>query len=393
MKNNDIIHEIDVERLYQHVLAIEGVRHPIDDQEMLDATADYIKYELDDYGLKTKEHVFQVEGYEGSFRNIEGYLGDDSGPELLVTSHYDTVSISPGANDNASGVAGMLEIARVIAESGYKKNIRFISFTLEENHPRRELEIRELMVKSGLVDDELRFLSYQTLKWLNVIDCYREEALQKGKTTKESWLYAEKLVSENLTKKEKKYITSLVEHYSDISRTNWIGKSICVGSTNWVNDNLDRKRGILGVLNLEEIGYKTEKIFSQTYPSGINPFEHQSYKVNIDERIGDFVGIFSDKNSANLAQVFCNQCRDVIDLPYHKLAVKYNFNEIALKVIDLLRSDHAPFWRENIPAISITDTFEFRYPFYHTSADSVDMLDFDFMKKICQATLLTITSL
>ena len=65
-----MIADIDIERLYHHILAIEGVRHPIDDLEMLNATADYIKYELDDYGLNVKEHVFQVEGVDCNFRNI-----------------------------------------------------------------------------------------------------------------------------------------------------------------------------------------------------------------------------------------------------------------------------------------------------------------------------------
>jgi hypothetical protein len=148
------------------------------------------------------------------------------------------------------------------------------------------------------------------------------------------------------------------------------------------------------VLNLEEIGYRTERKFSQTYPTGIDPFHHQSYKVNVEGREGDFVGIFGDKNSMDLAQTFCDQCRKKnIDLPYHNLSVPLSYYEIAQEIIDLLRSDQSPFWRANIPALAITDTFEFRYPYYHTSADAIDYLDFDFMKKITQATLSTILSL
>ncbi len=58
--------------------------------------------------------------------------------------------------------------------------------------------------------------------------------------------------------------------------------------------------------------------------------------------------------------------------------------------MDTLRSDHAPFWRENIPALMITDTANFRYPYYHTKADTIDKLDFDFIKKITQVTIATI---
>lgn len=386
-----LIQSIDEENLYRHVLNIEGIRHPIDDIEFLNETADYIISEFEDYGLNTKEHIFQIEGVKHPFRNIEGFFGDGSEPELLITSHYDTVSISPGANDNASGVAGMLEIARVLAETAADKNIRFISFTLEEAHPKRELELRKLMIDSGLVDDELRFNFYHTIKWLNIINSLREEALVQGKTVKECWLHAKDFVKCNLTKLELSYIDAIIKLNSEITRTNWIGESICVGSSAWVKDHKNKKEKILGVLNLEEIGYVSEKKFSQTYPAGINPFEYSSYKVNIDDKIGDFVCTFSDKHSTKLAKSFCEQCRsDLINLPFHSLDIQLTFEEIARKAIDLLRSDHAPFWRENIPAISITDTFEFRYPFYHTSADTSDCLDFDFMKKVCQATIATI---
>jgi hypothetical protein len=389
-----IIQSIDEENLYRHVLNLEGIRHPIDDLEFLNIAADYILSEFDNYGLNTKEHVFQLEGIDIPFRNIEGSIGDGSEPELLITSHYDTVSISPGANDNASGVAGMLEIARVLADANYDKNIRFISFTLEEAHPKREFKIRKSMVDSGLVDDELRFNSYHTIKWLNIIDSLREEALAQGKTVKECWLFAKESVKTNLTKQEMNYIDSLIKLNSNLTRTNWIGESICVGSTMWLNDNLSKTKKIFGVLNLEEIGFISDKKLSQTYPVGIDPFEHPSYNVNIDDKIGDFVCIFSDKNSRDLATAFCEQCKnELINLPFHSLEVKLSFEEISRKIIDLLRSDHAPFWRVNIPAITITDTFEFRYPFYHTNADTIDYLDFDFMKKICQATLATINHL
>jgi Zn-dependent M28 family amino/carboxypeptidase len=60
---------------------------------------------------------------------------------------------------------------------------------------------------------------------------------------------------------------------------------------------------------------------------------------------------------------------------------------------DLLRSDHAPFWRQGIPGVFLTDTAEFRYPYYHTPADLIDKVDFDFLAKMCKAIVATITSL
>ena len=60
---------------------------------------------------------------------------------------------------------------------------------------------------------------------------------------------------------------------------------------------------------------------------------------------------------------------------------------------DLLRSDHAPFWRQGIPALFITDTADFRYAYYHTPADTIDKLDFSLMTKICKATIATALNL
>ena len=51
---------------------------------------------------------------------------------LLIGAHYDTVRGSPGADDNASGVAGLLELSRVFAELEPERTVRFVAFTNEE---------------------------------------------------------------------------------------------------------------------------------------------------------------------------------------------------------------------------------------------------------------------
>jgi hypothetical protein len=392
LPNEDLISQIDIENLYQHIVSIEGVRHPLDNPEFLDNTAEYIIEQFDEYGLEIKEHLFHLPGLKEPFRNIEASFGT-KGKELLITAHYDTVSFSPGANDNGSGIAGMLEIARVAAENDFNGNLRFIAFTLEEEHPINEINIRNALWDSGLVDDDYQFLTYHTLQVLEEFDQLREKAVQAGSSLRDSWLFARKRTKEKLTKKELRYLDSLIDLYYYVTRENWIGRSICVGSSLWVSDRC-KKEEILGAINLEEIGYVTNRKHSQRYPLGINPQECDSYKVNIDDLIGNFVGILADKNSTHLAQNFFNACQNKeIKIPCHNLQVNMDFSEMAEKAIDLLRSDHAPFWREQIPAISVTDTFEFRYPFYHTSADTIEKLDFQFMKQVCQATILTIEQL
>lgn len=91
-----------------------------------------------------------------------------------------------------------------------------------------------------------------------------------------------------------------------------------------------------------------------------------------------------------LSKTFCNQCRrESVDLPSACLQENFSFVQAAHVIHDILRSDHAPFWRAGIPAIFLTDTANFRYPFYHSPGDTIDKLDFDFMTKIAKGIIAT----
>lgn len=58
---------------------------------------------------------------------------DDGSPLTIVAAHYDTVPNCPGADDNASGLAVMLEIARVLSSSPARRSVGFIAFNGEED--------------------------------------------------------------------------------------------------------------------------------------------------------------------------------------------------------------------------------------------------------------------
>ena len=78
MKN--ILQKVDVERLFNHIKSIEGVRHHLANPQQLNEAADYILNEFQTYGLETNEQVFKVEGTDMDFRNVEAYIGDPSKP-------------------------------------------------------------------------------------------------------------------------------------------------------------------------------------------------------------------------------------------------------------------------------------------------------------------------
>jgi Zn-dependent M28 family amino/carboxypeptidase len=109
------------------------VRHPEDAPEALEHAADYITESLRSLDYDVADHIFPDNG--SLFRNI---IATRSGSHLphervVVLAHYDTVAGSPGADDNASGVGVLLEIARVLARFRFERTVHFISVNLEEN--------------------------------------------------------------------------------------------------------------------------------------------------------------------------------------------------------------------------------------------------------------------
>jgi Zn-dependent M28 family amino/carboxypeptidase len=96
----------------------------------LNETADYIQQQFESFGYIPTNRVFGDE----NFRNVEVDLyGREKRDEIIIIgAHYDTRWLTPGADDNASGVAGLLEIARSLASKRFTRTIRFIAFANEE---------------------------------------------------------------------------------------------------------------------------------------------------------------------------------------------------------------------------------------------------------------------
>ena len=108
-----------------------GVRTYRDDGPMA-RTAAYISSELSSFGCEVTKQSFTYEGH--TLQNIVGELKgrDPAGPVLVIGAHYDTVRTTPGADDNASGIAGMLGIARLLAGRQPDLTVRFVAFAFEE---------------------------------------------------------------------------------------------------------------------------------------------------------------------------------------------------------------------------------------------------------------------
>lgn len=118
-------------RHLSHTIGERHFRRP----EALSAAARYIEDQLSTVGVSVLTHEFIVNNQ--SFVNLEVIVprADDSRSEpgcIVVGAHYDTVPGTPGADDNASGVAALLELAQQLGQERLERTLRFVFFPNEE---------------------------------------------------------------------------------------------------------------------------------------------------------------------------------------------------------------------------------------------------------------------
>jgi hypothetical protein len=131
-----LLDAISKARIEEHIANLQGVRHPEAAPEALEGAAAYIETCLRKFGYDSTQHTFFDNG--GEYRNLLATLRGNTEPErrLMIVAHYDSVAGSPGADDNASGVAVLLELARVFQKHPLKRSLQFAAVSLEENeHP------------------------------------------------------------------------------------------------------------------------------------------------------------------------------------------------------------------------------------------------------------------
>jgi Zn-dependent M28 family amino/carboxypeptidase len=193
----------------------------------------------------------------------------------VLGAHYDTVGGSPGANDNGTGVAALLELARRFAGRPQARTIRFVAF----------------------VNEEPPF--FQTP--------------QMG---------------------------SLV--YADAARA--------------------RGDRIVGMLSLETMGYYSDEPGSQQYPvpemAGMYP------------DVGNFIGFVSNLESSTLLSAARRAFAERTSFPLQTAAMPGELPGAGW-------SDHWSFWHAGYPALMVTDTAPWRYPWYHSAGDTPDKIDFE----------------
>lgn len=240
----------------------------------LDRTAAFIEERLAGTGLVVRRQTYRIDGKAVS--NLEARV-EGTGPAqevVVVGAHYDTIEGCPGANDNGSGVAAVLELARRFARQPQLRTLTFAAFVNEEPP------------------------YFQTPRMGSHV--YAQAARARGER-------------------------------------------------------------IVGMLSMETIGYYSDERGSQQLPGPLS---------QLFPDVGDFVGVVGNAPSAALVERIRRAFTEHSHFPIQAAA-------LPSEVPGVSWSDHWSFWEAGYPAVMVTDTAPFRYPWYHTPHDTSDKLSYD----------------
>jgi len=277
-------------RDHLHALTVTIGERSVRVPENLDKTAAYITAFCRDLGVAVENQAYSYSDL--SLDNIvaEIAFGSDPKHRFLIGAHYDSVSGTVGADDNASAVAVQLEVARHLAEqagtNALDLAVKFVFFALEEPP------------------------AYGTPNMGSRV-------------------------------------------YAKMARA--------------------QKEKIDGMICLEMVGYACHEPGCQNYPFPLNFLDYP--------KKGDFIGIVNNFKSRGFARGLVEQFQKNRQLPVVKLTVPFNG-----RIMPAVRlSDHASFWDQGFKAVMVTDSAFFRNPYYHTAADTMDKLDFEFMAEVVKS--------
>jgi Zn-dependent M28 family amino/carboxypeptidase len=245
----------------------------------LKAASEYLSENLRQAGYTVTESKYSVDGQEVS--NVEASLpgSNSASGAVIVGAHYDSVAGTVGANDNASGVAATLELARMLQGSKLRKTVRFVLF----------------------VNEEPPYFQTDNMG---------------------SLVYARQLHRDHVQ--------------------------------------------VSAMISLETIGFYSDVSGSQKYPPVLSLFYPSR---------GDFIGFVGNSESRDLVRKSIRAFRESTSFPSEGVAAPADWPGVGW-------SDHWSFWQEQYPAIMITDTALFRYPYYHTPLDTSNKIDFKRMARV-----------
>jgi Zn-dependent M28 family amino/carboxypeptidase len=128
------MNEVLMQRLQAHVNELAGKigEHNVFHPEALHAAEAYITEEWERQGYAVGKQTYTAQGIECANLEVTCLGHSHIDDVILIGAHYDSVSGSPGANDNGSGVAALLELSRLFKDVMPEITLRFVAFVNEE---------------------------------------------------------------------------------------------------------------------------------------------------------------------------------------------------------------------------------------------------------------------
>ncbi len=179
------------ERLRRHVQTLAGEigeRH-IWRPQALRAAADYVRAQFEALGYAVAAQAYDVRGVH--CENLEVAIpGSRRAAEIVLAgAHYDTVAGSPGADDNASGVAGLIEIARSLRGLLPQRTVKLVAFVNEEPpfFPFGQMGSKLYATAARARGDDIRLMLS-----LEMLGCYRDEPGSQAYPPFLKWFYPDR---------------------------------------------------------------------------------------------------------------------------------------------------------------------------------------------------------
>jgi len=280
------------EQLTRHITMLAetiGERNILQYENLCQA-AQYITNTFSKLGYQVNKQEYQVS--KRAVQNIEIEITGCAQPNeiIVVGAHYDSVLNCPGANDNGSGIATILELARLLQGKACNKTLRLIAFVNEEP----------------------------------------------------PFFYTSKM-----------------------------------GSYVYAKQSRRRHENIKAMLSIETVGYYSDAAKSQHYPFPLSYFYPSQ---------GDFIAFVSNLSSRKLLRQVIASFREHCQFPSEGAAIPAWITGVSW-------SDQWAFWRHGYPAMMITDTALFRYPYYHTEKDTPDKIDYQRLARVVSGLMTVIVNL
>jgi hypothetical protein len=156
--------------------------------DQLNATADYIYYQFSQFADTVYYQEFKVKGI--TYKNVIAGFGIEKKDRIIIGAHYDVCGNQEGADDNASGVSGLIELARLLKDSSATKRIDLVAYTLEEPPFFATEYMGSYVHAKSLSEDSVTVFGMISLEMIGYFDSAKKS--QKYPLRFLSWFYGNK---------------------------------------------------------------------------------------------------------------------------------------------------------------------------------------------------------